>query len=361
VLRDFIAQHREYILARARECVARRSTPIPTEVELKHGLPMFLDQLGEALRKLELREAANHTELQGSASKHGYDLFRKGMTIAQVVHDYGDLCQVITSLAVERSAAIDPSEFQILNLCLDDAIAGAVTTYAELRDQATTKEGAERLGVLAHEMRNVLHAAMISFASIRRGTVGPGGSTGTIHEGKLQQLSALIDRAFSDVRLDAGLTRMERVALWEIIQDIEISASALARTAGLKFVATSVDPTITVDVDRQILSSAISNLVQNAFKFTRRATTVQLRVRTIANRVLIEIEDECGGLPAGKTEDLLRPFAQEGRDRTGLGLGLSIVLKAAKALSGELRISDIPRKGCVFTIDLPMQPPAQTS
>jgi signal transduction histidine kinase len=353
VLCDFIAENREVILARARERVVKRNSPLPTEVELKHGLPVFLEQLRKALRKSSLQEAFDDSEIQTSARKHGDDLFRQGLTIAQIVHDYGDLCQVITSLAVERGASIGASEFQMLNLCLDDAIAGAVTSYAELRNRATTEEGAERLGVLAHELRGVLTAAILSFASIKRGIVAPGGSTGEVHDRQLLHLSVLIDRSLADVRLDAALKRMERIPLWEIVEEVEITASALARSAGVNFVVTPVERTIAVDVDRQILASAIYNLLQNAFKFTGPATTVHLRARAIGNRVLIEVEDECGGLPPGRTENLFQPFVQRGRDRTGLGLGLSICLRAVKALAGDIRSSNIPGRGCIFTIDLP--------
>jgi hypothetical protein len=79
---------------------------------------------------------------------------------------------------------------------------------------------------------------------------------------------------------------------------------------------------------------------------------VRLGAWTTASRVLIEVEDECGGLPESP-ESLLRPFVQKSGDRTGLGLGLSICSKAVKSMAGELRIRDLPGKGCTFTIDLP--------
>jgi nitrogen fixation/metabolism regulation signal transduction histidine kinase len=70
------------------------------------------------------------------------------------------------------------------------------------------------------------------------------------------------------------------------------------------------------------------------------------------DRVAFEIEDECGGLPPGKTEDLFRPFEQRGTDRSGVGLGLAICLKAAKASGGRIHVRDLPGKGCVFSLDL---------
>src|SRR5450432_1129508 len=161
MLRDFIGQHREEILARASLRVAERNAPVAEEAELTHGLPVFLEQLRESLRRGSGPERVDHSEIERSASDHGDALFHQGATVGQVVHDYGDLCQVITGLAVEHRAPIAIEEFQMLNLCLDDAIAGAVAAFAHKRERAISEEGIERLGILAHEMRNLVGAAMI--------------------------------------------------------------------------------------------------------------------------------------------------------------------------------------------------------
>jgi signal transduction histidine kinase len=284
----------------------------------------------------------------------------KGLTVAQVVHDYGDLCQVITALSIEQKAAISADEFQTLNLSLDDAIAGAVTAYAQQRDHATAEEGSERIGFLAHEMRNVLNTVMLAVANIKGGTVGMGGSTGAMLDRNLVRLQTLIDRSLADVRLDAGMQNLERLPVWEVIEDVEIGAAMVAQTRGIDFVVTSVDQNVVVEADRQILAAAIANLVQNALKFTLPGTTVLLRASTTTTRVLIDIEDRCGGLPDTPAR-LMRSFVQQGRDRSGLGLGLSICTKAMKAIGGELRIRDLPGKGCIFTIDLPLRESATLS
>jgi signal transduction histidine kinase len=356
LLREFIASHRNVVLARARVRVSTRNAPLATEEELSNGLPAFLDQLGEALRKAESQQELDHADIQQSASQHGDELFRQGLTVEQVVHDYGDLCQVITGLAMEETADIGAHDFQILNLCLDDAIAGAVTSYAAKRERAISDGGTERLGMLAHEMRNILNAAVLSFASIRSGVVAPGGSTGAVHERSLTRLTVLIDRSLAEVRLDAGIQTLERVPVWEIFEDVVMGAVVLAQSRGLNLAVDAVDHGLIVEADRQILSAALANLVQNAFKFTRPGSTVSLRATTTPHRILLEVEDECGGLPEGDVVNLLRPFVQKGHDRTGVGLGLSICLKAVKAIAGELRIRDLPGKGCVFTIDLAKQP-----
>jgi signal transduction histidine kinase len=166
-------------------------------------------------------------------------------------------------------------------------------------------------------------------------------------------LRDLLDRSLAEVRLDAGIGRLERISVAELVEEVEIGGLLQAEVRGLHFAMTSVDDKVTVDGDRPVLAAAITNLLQNAFKFTREGSRVSFTARATANRVLFEIEDECGGLPAGKTDDLFRPFAQSGADRSGVGLGLSICLKAAKANAGEIHVRNLPGKGCVFTLDLP--------
>jgi len=112
-----------------------------------------------------------------SATAHGRRLLSLGFTVAQVVHDYGSLCLAVTELADETKAPITAAEFHIFNQCLDDAIAQAVTEYGRRREQSIADEGTERLGNLAHELRNAVGAAILSFQTLKTGSVGIGGST----------------------------------------------------------------------------------------------------------------------------------------------------------------------------------------
>jgi signal transduction histidine kinase len=355
MLQDFIVTNRDEILARARLRVLERDAPPMAGPELTSGLPTFLDQLHAALARTSRHEGSDHAELKESASAHGTHLFYQGLTVAQVVNGYGDLCQVITALAMEAKAPIGSDEFQTLNLCLDDATANAVTAFAGHRESAISAEGTERLGVLAHELRNLLNTAILTFGALQRGTVSIGGSTGAMHARCLSQLNALIDRSLADVRLDAGVQNVQRLAVRDILEEVEIGASIVAHTRGIVLLVPTVDPTVIVTADRQILAAAVGNLVQNALKFTDTGKTVTVRALTTTSRVLIEVEDECGGLPPGQVEELLQPFTQRGGDRTGLGLGLSICVKAVKAMAGELHIRDLPGRGCIFTIRGPSE------
>lgn len=212
MLRDVIAESRGEILAKARARVAARNGPLGLDTEgTAYGLPVFLDQLGEALRKSQLHEAIDYTDITNSAGHHGDHLFQQGLTVAQVINSYGDLCQVITALVSARGMVIRAEDFQTLNLCLDDATAGAVTAYSRQRERAISDVGTERLGVLAHELRNALNTAMLSFASIKNGTVATRGSTSAMLDRSLIRLQALIDSSLADVRLGAELLSLSRL------------------------------------------------------------------------------------------------------------------------------------------------------
>lgn len=121
----------------------------------------------------------------------------------------------------------------------------------------------------------------------------------------------------------------------------------------MHLIVAPVDAQIAVCADRQLLTSAVSNLLQNAFKFSRAHASVALVTRVVADRVLIEVSDECGGLPSGKADEMFRPFVRRSVNTSGLGLGLSIARNAVRANGGGIRVRDLPGTGCVFTIDLP--------
>jgi len=353
VLHEFVTANRDELIRRCRAKVASRPIPPPTEAEIDHGVPLFLAQLVDALRGGNSSNAA----IGRSAVLHGHDLLLKGFTVSQVVHDYGDVCQSITELAVERNVKIDADDFRSLNACLDDAIASAVTQYAKERDQTNADgealRGSERLGFFAHELRNLLNTALLAFEALRSGSVGVAGSTGMVLHRSLTAADTLIGRSLAEVRLTHGIQNRELLALPEFIAEVASAATLAADARRIALTVHDVEQNVTVDADRQVLTAVVMNVLNNAFKFTRPGSTVTLRVRPSAERVLIEVEDQCGGLPGGGDAELFRPFEQRGANRSGLGLGLAFSRRGMEANNGRIYARNLPGVGCVFTIDLP--------
>lgn len=357
MLQDFIVRYREELIVRTRDKVALRTAPRATPHEL-NGVPLFLTHLGGILEQEGAQSVADGSEMGLAASRYGGELLHQGFPIAQVVHGYGDLCQAITELALDLRLPIGTEDFHTLNRCLDNAIASAVTEYARQRDVDASEAEVRRQGFFAHELRNHLHTAQLALMAVKSGQVGVTGNTVGVLERSLLGLNDLIDRSVSEVRLTAGMAHKERVRVADFIEEAEIHAGMAAAGRGIRFTADRVDPTLFVDVDRQLFASAISNLLQNAFKFSRPSGHVRLRVLPREDRVSIEVEDECGGLGPGVADALFRPFGRRGTDRTGLGLGLAISRDAVEADGGTISVRDLPGKGCVFIVEMPLAPAA---
>jgi len=349
MLHEFLSSQRDEIIGRTRTKAAARPAPRATSAEIDRGIPLFFDQLIDTLKG----STPGSNTMGASATQQGDDMLRMGFTVGQVVHGYGDVCQAVTELAFEREAPITVDEFRTLNRCLDDAIASAVTEYGRLRELSLVDSGTERLGALAHELRNRLNTAMLSFGILKDGSVTVGGSTGAVLERSLRGLAELIDGALAEVRVESKGQRQERIDLAEFVEEMEIAAIIEAKASGLELTVHPGEHGVIIEADRQLLAAAVANLLQNAFKFTRDGGHVRLTTRVTSDRVVIEIEDECGGLPPGQAEELFRPFTQRSTDRSGLGLGLSISRKAVQLNGGELGVRNLPGKGCVFTVDLP--------
>lgn len=354
LLHDFIARYRQELIDRTRAKVALRAAPRPTDDELANGVPLFLTQLGEILRQEAAQFPPNGGAMGRSATQHGSDLLKQGFSIAQVVHDYGDVCQAVTELAMDLQVPITNEDFHTLNRCLDNAIASAVTEYARQRDVEATGSDVRRQGFFAHELRNHLNTATLAFQAVKSGRVGVTGSTIEVLERSLRSLRELVDRSVSEVRLASGTHHRERLRVADFIEEMEIDASIDATNRGLQFSAERVDTALFVNVDRHLFASAISNLLQNAFKFTRPSSHVWLRTASTGDHVFIEVEDQCGGLLPGVAEGIFRPFEQRGADRAGLGLGLAISRQAIEADGGKISLRDIPGTGCVFIVEMPL-------
>src|SRR5579863_7655955 len=202
MLHEFLTTNRDALVERCRLKVAKRLAPKVTDAELTHGIPLFLDQLIKTLRVEQTPDPMRSRRVSGpagggpilsemgaAAALHGRELSLQGFTVEQVVHDYGDLCQAITDLAFESSAQIEIDEFRTLNRCLDNGIADAVTEYAFQRNTMAENVGVkalnERLGFLAHELRNHHHVATLAVTAIKAGDVGINGATGTVLDSSL--------------------------------------------------------------------------------------------------------------------------------------------------------------------------------
>jgi signal transduction histidine kinase len=247
--------------------------------------------------------------------------------VSELVHGYGSVCAVVTGLAREVGHDIATSDFEVFNRVLDVAIAESVTAHERERTTDATERENERIGALAHELRNALAAAAMSLTVIKKGTVGTRGATADVLDRSLTLMGTMIDRSLAEVRLRTDPRPVpERFRLADALDQIGATVRHDLERRNLDFVV-EIDRDLEIETDRQFLTSAVSNLVQNALKYTRPRSLVSLRGRRTDVR--------------GKHQS------------PGVGLGLSIAMRAIKAISGGIRVRDLPGKGCIFIVELP--------
>jgi signal transduction histidine kinase len=368
---QFLINNRDDLAQRCRDKVAKRPGRSASSAQLQNGIPMFLDQL---IRTLEIEQtpdpldsriisgpsggAPTLSEVGASAAQHGKDLLALGFSVDEVVHDYGDLCQAITDLAVERDAPFEVDEFRTLNRCLDNAIAEAVTEFSYQRELATADKTAtetnERAGFFAHELRNILGTASLAFAATKAGNLSLSGATGSVLERSLKALAKLIDESLLDIRAIGQHTNiLTSFSVAEFVTELAAAAQLAAHARGCVLRVGPVDSELAVSGNRELLIAAIANLLQNAIKFTGVCTEVKLSAYASADRIQIDVADHCGGLPPNAEATMFQAFSQHGADRNGLGLGLTIAQNSVVASGGTLTVRDVPTVGCVFTVSLP--------
>lgn len=110
---------------------------------------------------------------------------------------------------------------------------------------------------------------------------------------------------------------------------------------------------ISIESDQQLLLSAITNIVQNAIKYTKENGHVLLSAKLSDECIVIEVRDECGGIDEGQIKDLFKPFKSGTQDKSGLGIGLTIVKQATSLLQGKISVENNPGCGCTFVLELP--------
>jgi signal transduction histidine kinase len=372
MMHDFLTDNRQNLVDRCRAKVAQRPGRAATGDQLHHGIPIFLDQLIRTLKTEQSPEPMESREISGpsggalssssemgkSAALHGRELLQLGYSIDEVVHDYGDLCQAITDLAHEVDAPVQVDEFRTLNRCLDNAIADAVMEFTYQRESLLANEETEavneRLRILGRELRSDLGTAILAFAAARAGNLSFTGATGTILEGKLVALRDLVDHSFAEIlNTTESPTKLQIFSVDDFVAEVKLILGPDARESGCELAVLTVDKGLAVNVDREMLFSAVKDLLQYAFSLTHSGGEVTLNAYALADRIQIDVEDRGKSVPQSDLENSLLPTGRVG-DYTGDGgRRLSIIRRNVELNEGTLDVLDMSGRGRIFSICLP--------
>jgi signal transduction histidine kinase len=355
-LSSLLAARRREILERWTRRISREHT----DKELSRGelwdhLPQLLT---EALAALHDEHDAKHEDVGQDATTasaaHGTQRLRVGFDLLEVIREYEILMDCIFDEIEALGGSVSTRHLRRVQRVLDDGRRGAVSAYIERRDAEIARAHSQHIAFVAHELRSPLMSAHMAVAILRKSGHSEHEWALSLIQRNLAVLRELVDQVLTADQLSAKVQpKPESLDVRELIEQAmaEMRQSAEERHTDLVLEAPLALP---YRGDRRLLRSAIGNVLGNAVKFTQQGHAITIRAAQHAERIIIEVEDHCGGLPDSNAAELFEPFVQRGGDRTGFGLGLAIVKQAVLAHGGQVCVRNRPGEGCTFRLELPV-------
>lgn len=346
-LSALITLHKGSIIDRWSRKVAERLGLAPSQrPQLVNALPDFLDELAECLGRPP--EAWAHGE---GAAAHGRHRVEMGLDIGGLAEEFGMVAETVLEVAKAEGLITTLDEATALTRIIARGTAESVRAYARLRDRQLAQEASRHFSFVAHELRTPLNTARLTVH-----LMSAGGSERSELLARLQrahdQLADLVDNSLVEARLHGEQAVFPSLRhTHALMREAVSNASMLAARRGVELRIEGDD--LPVMVDLKVMTSALTNLVVNGVKFSCQGGVVAIRSRGVDDRVLLEVDDTCGGLPEELPARLFQPFVQASHDRSGFGLGLVIVKQAVEAHGGAVRVVNRPPHGCRFVVELP--------
>jgi PAS domain S-box-containing protein len=277
-----------------------------------------------------------------------------------------------------RDGSAIPVEFAMTPVIEDGRVAGTVLTFRDITERKRA-ESAERvarldaeranrvkgefLAVMSHELRTPLNAIGGYTDLIDMGLRGPVTAAQRADLARIrrsqQHLLGLINDVLNFAKLESGRAHfaITDVSLREALDDVESLVGPQVAARGLRYAASSCEPTVWARADREKLQQVLVNLLSNAAKFTEPPGTIALSCESDGTVVRVHVRDTGMGIPPDRLAHIFDPYVQVdprlARSRDGAGLGLAISRDLARAMGGDLTVASTLGVGSVFTLTLP--------
>lgn len=292
------------------------------------------------------------------ASEHAITRVRSGFDVGQLVHEFIVLRRVLAEVIRSAEPTVKLRETDTLSELIEAAMAASVKSYVESRDYAMRKVEAEHVGFLTHELRNPLGTAILAATQLRQRVALSPELVRLLDllDRSHGRLKTLIDDVLAAERHEAGMVEPQKVDthIGQLLKEALVSAREAAMAKGLDFLVSS-DRDMKVKLDRELTTSALQNLAENAVKFTDHGR-VEVTVEDGPLHVVVHVRDTCGGIPDDDIARIFEPFRRGHHGKSGTGLGLAIARRAIEAQGGTMSAESKPNHGCHFWFTLPREP-----
>jgi signal transduction histidine kinase/ActR/RegA family two-component response regulator len=293
---------------------------------------------------------------RGIATKAGY----RAVQSTPLVSRSGEVLGV---LSTHYSQPHQPSDRDLRILDLYARQAADFIEHVRNREEAEAANVRkdEFLATLAHELRNPLAPIstgieLLKLADDRSAALEEVLPT---MERQTRQLVALVDDLLDVSRITRGKLDLKRrrVTLADVIESATEEAMPLIDTLGHKLAVTTPSQPVRIVADPHRLAQVISNLLNNAAKYTPRGGQIELSAISRDSELVLTVSDSGIGIPHDKLESIFEMFAQveSFQPEGGLGIGLTLVKSIVEMHGGRIDVqSEGAGRGATFTIQLPV-------
>ena len=356
-LHQFMLEHRDEIL---QVCRKKLRDDVMTDGKLDRDVEIFFDEIIQALRRHDGLDGAPAMPSVKSeaAARLGQQPQRAGLEPAKVPLIFGAISSAIGYTGECRGLSIDADEYNVFNQCIDTGVATSIENFWNGERAERERRISERFGYLAHELRSALGNAALAFKLLRGTELSLSSRTAAVLANNLMRMEHLVARTLGTAQLEADVElELFPVRVANVLRHLQASAIPDRAIS----ITLEVDESLHVNADEMLLTSAISNLLQNAIKFSRPGGCVTLSCWAGEAGVVIEVEDECGGLPPGEATQQLFPLVHGAEQPMNLGLGLAITRRAVEAMNGSVHVENHVGRGCSLMLLFPLALPRRSS
>ena len=320
---------------------------------LKSGDPEWVADISDGILKAVAQDA-EHLAIMRTLALRSYvcvPLVARGAPIGALTLAYAESgrryteadLELVKDVARRVAAAVDNARL-----------------YQELRTEDRRKD--EFLATLAHELRNPLAPIRTGLAILRVARDGETAEkTREIIERQLAHMVRLVDDLLDLSRVTRGKIQLERerVDIRSIVGAALEASRPLIEAAGLELTVRLPDRPVLLDADRTRLAQVVSNLLNNAAKYTERGGRVALDAEVDDGALVLRVRDTGVGIPQELLSHIFEMFAQVGqsvgRSQGGLGIGLTLVQRLVDLHGGRVWAeSGGSGRGSTFVVRLPL-------
>ncbi len=325
----------QQILEQHREFSSQAATTMSNQPPNRHSL-LRLDQQAEHIAGLLEKFRSANSALSGFGLRH------QELTRSTVI-----TFTLITLLLMVGS-------FVLLNRLSRQSIAVASMTAAE-------QVRKDFVSFVSHELRNSMTALQQGISLLSNKNLTPQTRDEILHHFNqcIGGLSQLVQNLLNSDRAGRGQLEpvLQRVRVDEVVTDVSNRLSSISANLRDRL-QLNIQENITVVADFDYLSLVLSNLIDNARKFSPDDAPIELTVASVSDRIQFSVRDHGPGIPPEKLDSIFELYESDPQPKNssvkrGTGVGLYLCKKLVDVQGGELTVQSDLGEGTVFTFDLP--------